>query len=192
MLSSQVFEPFQTPAQPFLSLICKMTKRRWTADATTVPHYSEYLSTPYWRQERQKTTAREECEPRSRAEPKLKREMDEQLHKHNGRFRIHRVETQTEPQKSGRRGEQQLPQQRPKKATHNTPKTPVWWPVRTTQAEHNCEGSRLTSVLQNYCLISISVTVFQYVVKTFKCSCCAINLMSVQDEQGTSQTPLTS
>lgn len=85
----------------------------------------EYLSTPYWRQERQKTTAREECEPRSRAEPKLKREMDEQLHKHNGRFRIHRVETQTEPQKSGRRGEQQLPQQRPKKATHNTPKTPV-------------------------------------------------------------------
>lgn len=176
MLSSQVFEPFQTPAQPFLSLICKMTKRRWTADATTVPHYSRV---PLYSLLKTRKTEREECEPRSRAEPKLKREMDEQLHKHNGRFRIHRVETQTEPQKSGRRGEQQLPQQRPKKATHNTPKTPVWWPVRTTQAEPNCKGSHLASVLQNYCLISISVTVFQYVVKTLKCSCCAINLMSV-------------
>lgn len=178
MLSSQVFEPFQTPAQPFL-WYAKWQKEDGQLMRRQCRIIPEYLSTPYWRQERQKTTAREECEPRSRAEPKLKREMDEQLHKHNGRFRIHRVETQTEPQKSGRRGEQQLPQQRPKKATLNTPKTPVWWPVRTTQAEPNCKGSHLASVLQNYCLISISVTVFQYVVKTLKCSCCAINLMSV-------------
>lgn len=79
-----------------------------------------FLSTYTEDKKDRKTTAREECEPRSHAEPKLKREMDEQLHQHNGRFRIHRVVTRTEPQTQKKRGAAITTAEAKKGHTHHT------------------------------------------------------------------------
>lgn len=179
MLSSQVFEPFQTPAQPFLSLICKMTKRRWTADATTVPYYSRVpLYSPL---KTRKTENHSKGRVWTEKPCRAKTEKRDGWTIAQAQWAIQDTQSRdpnwtTEEWK--KRGAAITTAEAKKGHTQHT-KNSSWWPVRTTQAEPNCKGSHLASVLQNYCLISISVTVFQYVVKTLKCSCCAINLMSV-------------